>query len=103
MFALGAAIVVFATRVAVLDHGIANHHLYAGRHGEPFVFEGAAVQQDGVIGASEAGGELVHDANPCANKFIFGTLTQPGNFNEAERMSGKREKSTGDGNFESGG
>jgi hypothetical protein len=73
-FALRAPLIVFSAGVRVLDHGIAYHHLMAGRQRQPLVFQRAAVQQYGVTGASETRGKLVHDADPGADEFILCAL-----------------------------
>src|SRR5690242_11648288 len=69
-FALRAAIVVFTAGVAVFDHGVADDHGNPGGKRQELIFEGTAIEKDGVMRAAEAGGELVHDADASADKFI---------------------------------
>src|SRR5437762_2805658 len=58
LFTLRAANVIFAACMFVLDHGVANHHCNAGRQRKQLVFEGTAIEQNGLIKAAETRCEL---------------------------------------------
>src|SRR5262245_49176100 len=102
LFALRATVVVFTAGVAVFDHGVAYDHGYAVRQSHEFVFERPAVEQNGVMRAAETGSKLIHDADAGTDKFVFGALTDFGDFGERQRACGRTKKRAGGGNLQGG-
>jgi hypothetical protein len=84
----------------VFDQGVAEDKADVGWKWDGFVMERAAIEKNCVIGFSEAGSELIHDANVRADEFIFGALAELGDFEHWQFVFGLRGKRDCDGNFE---
>src|SRR5437868_118998 len=80
LFALRAALVVFATGMAVFHHGVAYDDGDSGRQRQERVVKGSTVHEKSVADATETGCELVHDADTRAHEFDFGALAEFGDF-----------------------
>ena len=77
----GAALVVGRRGELVLDTGVKQHELVAGRfwiEGEVFVLQRLAVEADKASCLAETGGELVHDAAVDAAVIVLGGLADLG-------------------------
>ena len=77
-FAFSPSRVVFAARVLVLHHGIANHEANVAGHRQQVVLQGAAVELKRIPSMTIAGDQLVHDADPGSDELVFGALADPG-------------------------
>jgi hypothetical protein len=64
----------------VLHHGVDGYDCYVIGERDGLRFEGAAVDLQGSVFASEEGDVLVHDAAGHAYEVDFGSLTEPGYF-----------------------
>src|ERR1039458_10359247 len=99
-FDLGAAGVVLAAGDGVLDHGVADDDADVGWDGREGVFEGAAVDHDGVVLCSAAGDELVHDANVGSDEGVLGAAAEDSDFVEGHVVAGGAEDGEGSGDFD---
>ena len=103
LFALCAALIVFAAGMPVFDHSVANNHGNSGRQGKLRVRQGPAVKKKSVAGTTKTGCELVHDADARADEFDFSALAELGNVEKPERAIGGGKKCAGNGNFQCSG
>ena len=100
-FALVAARIVSAGGMIVLSHGVADDELDACGNGNELKLKRTAIEQEGVAGFSQAGNELVHDADACANETVFGFTAELCNLRERELRLASAHQSERRGDFKS--
>src|SRR5437870_5020980 len=101
-FALGFAAFVFAARMFMVDHGVADDLFHPGRKGEQFVLQRAAIEKNGLTDASKTRSELIHDADTRADKFVFRALAKLSDFRQCESLTAGGKQRARHGNFQSG-
>src|SRR5215469_7597169 len=99
-FAFGAPGVVFAVRVRMFDHGIANHQTNVIRNGQRSIFQGTAIQKKSVIASSVNGHKLVHDSAACSHKIVFCALAEQGQIRAVHVCAGDIGKGAGGSDFQ---
>jgi hypothetical protein len=89
---LFAARVVLASRMLMLDHGIADDQPDMGGDRQQAIFERPAIQKQRMILSTCAGNELVHDAAARADKLILRALAGERDGFERQGNAGKLQQ-----------
>ena len=93
--ALGAALVVGAAGQGAAGLCVADDQRRPLREGNPLVFQGAAVDEQGVALLAQGADELVHNSTVDAHKDILRVLGRFGNLGARERIGGIRRAEQG--------
>src|SRR5256885_5098250 len=101
-FALRSAVIVFTAGMFMLDHGVTDDHRHAGWQGKQFVLQRATIEQNGLTDASKTRGELIHDADTRADKFVLRALAKFSDLRQFESLTAGCKQRARHGNFQSG-
>src|SRR5262249_26264608 len=99
-FAFRAPGVVFAVRVRMFDHGIANHQTNMIWNGQRLIFEGTTIQKKSMIATPVNGHKLVHDSAACSHKIVFRALAEQGEIGAVYVCAGEIGKGAGSSDFQ---